>query len=54
MNNVSIQVKLCLADLAYNNIKAFESNQVVGTRHAWKARASLNILDINLGLTIHL
>lgn len=54
MNNVSIQVNICLADLAYNNIKAFESNQVVGTRHAWKARASLNILDINLGLTIHL
>lgn len=54
MNNVSIQASLCLAELSYNNISAYESDQIVGSRHAWKAQASLNILDINFGVTIHL
>lgn len=53
MNNVSVQASICVADLSYNNVKAYEEGQVTGTRHAWKAQASLNVLDLNFGLTIH-
>jgi len=53
MNNVSLQASICLADLGYNNVKAYEDGAVSGTRHAWKAQASLNVLDLNFGLTIH-
>ncbi len=53
MNNVSLQASICLADLGYNNVKAYEDGIVAGTRHAWKAQASLNVLDLNFGLTIH-
>ena len=54
MNNMSIQVSVCLADLSYNNITAWSEGKVVGTRNAWKAQAHLNIMDITFGLTIHL
>ena len=54
MNNISVQVGLCLADLSYNNVKAYESGVVVGKRQSWKAQASINILDISFGLTIHM
>ena len=53
MNNVSVQASLCFADLSYNYVKAYQDGLVAGTRHAWKAQASLNILDVNFGLTIH-
>lgn len=54
MNNVSIQASISLADLSYSNVTAYEGGAVVGTRHAWKAQASLSILDISFGLTVHL
>lgn len=54
MNNLSIQVSVCLADLSYNNVTAWSEGKVVGTRNAWKAQAHLNIMDITFGLTIHL
>lgn len=53
MNNVSVQASLCFADLSYENVKAHKDADVVGQRHAWKAQASLNVLDLNFGLTIH-
>ena len=53
MNNVSVQASICLADFAYNYSKAYENNAVVGHRHAWKAQANINLLDLNFGLTIH-
>ena len=53
MNNVSIQASICLADLSYNYVQAYEGGEVTGTRHAWKAQASINVLDLNFGLTIH-
>lgn len=53
MNNVSIQASICLADLSYNYVEAYENGVVTGTRHAWKAQASINVLDLNFGLTIH-
>ena len=53
MNNVSIQASICLADLSYNYVEGYDDGVVTGTRHAWKAQASLNVLDLNFGLTIH-
>lgn len=53
MNNVSIQASICLADLSYNYVEGYEDGVITGTRHAWKAQASLNVLDLNFGLSIH-
>jgi len=54
MNNVSIQASISLADLSYSNVSAYDGGEMVGTRHAWKALASLNVLGLNFGLTVHL
>ena len=54
MNNVSVQAGISLADLSYSNVSAYEDGQLVGVRHAWKALASLNVLGLNFGLTVHL
>ena len=54
MNNVSIQASICIADFSYNKVNAYDGGAVVGTRKAWNLQASLNVLDINLGLTVHL
>ena len=53
MNNVSVQASVCLADASYNYVTSYENDVVTGTRQAWKAQASLNVLDLNFGLTIH-
>ena len=53
MNNVSVQASLCLAELSYNNVAAYSDGQKTGSRNAWRAQASLNILDLCFGLTIH-
>lgn len=53
MNNISIQASIGLADLSYNNVKAYEGGVVTGMRHSWKAAANLNVLAMNFGLTIH-
>lgn len=54
MNNVSVHLGICLADLSYNHITAYDNGNLVGSRHAWKANARLNVMDLNFGLTIHL
>lgn len=54
MNNVSVQASIGIASLSYGNVKAFEGGDVVGIRRSWKAKASLNVLDLSFGLTIHL
>lgn len=54
MNNVSVQASISMGELSYNNVKAYEAGEVVGSRNQFKAKASLNILDISFGLTIHL
>lgn len=54
MNNVSIQFSISIADLSYNDVSAYNDGVRIGGRHAWKAQASLNILDLNFGITIHL
>ena len=53
MNNVSVQASLCLADVSYNYVQAYENNVAAGVRQVWKAQANINILDLNFGLTIH-
>lgn len=53
MNNVSVQASISLAGLSYSNLTAYNDGNVVGVRNAWKAQASINMLDINLGLTVH-
>jgi hypothetical protein len=54
MNNISIQACISMAELSYNKVSAYDSGVVTGTRTAWKAQASLNVLNLNFGLTIHL
>ncbi len=54
MNNVSIQASISLADLSYSMISAYEADRLAGRRQAWKAQASLNVLNISFGLTVHL
>lgn len=54
MNNVSVQASISLADLSYSNIAAYDDGEIVGTRHAWKALASINLLGLSFGLTVHL
>ena len=54
MNNISIQACISMAELSYNKVAAYDSGVVTGTRTAWKAQASLNVLNLNFGLTIHL
>ena len=54
MNNFSIQASISLAELSYNALTSYEAGQVTGTRYAWKALASVNLLGLNFGMTIHL
>ena len=54
MNNISVQACVSVAELSYNKVSAYEEGVVAGTRTAWKAQASLNVLNLNFGLTIHL
>ena len=54
MNNVSVQASISLADVSYSNVKAYEEGNVLGERQAWKAMASLNLLGLSFGLTVHL
>ena len=53
MNNVSVQASICLADLSYSTLAAYNDGSVTGVRDAWKAQVSLNVLDICFGLTVH-
>lgn len=53
MNNVSVQASISLADLAYSNTSAYQDGNIVGTRNTFKALASLNILGLSFGLTVH-
>jgi hypothetical protein len=54
MNNISVQACISLAGLSYNKVTAFEDGQLAGVRQAWKAHASLSLLDLSFGLTVHL
>lgn len=53
MNNVSIQACISLADISYSRVNGYEAGELVGRRQAWKAQASLNVLNLAFGLTVH-
>jgi len=53
MNNVSVQACISLAGLSYSNMTSYNDGQVTGVRDAWKAQASINILNMNMGITVH-
>lgn len=53
MNNVSVQANLSLASLSYSNLTAYRDGKAEGIRNVWNAQASLNVMDLNFGLTIH-
>lgn len=53
MNNVSVQASISLADLAYCNVSAYQDGEIVGTRDTFKALASLNLLGLSFGVTVH-
>lgn len=54
MNNVSIQANISIADVSYAVTTAYDSGAPVGRHTGWSARASLNLLNLSFGLTIHL
>ena len=54
MNNLSVQACVSVAGLSYSGIRAYSDGQASGLRRAWKAYSNINLLDINLGLTIYL
>ena len=53
MNNLSVHFSVCIADISYNNVSVYNKGVCVGERQAWKAQASLNLLDLNFGIAIH-
>lgn len=54
MDNVSVQASISMANLSYSRVTAYRDGAPIGTRNSLKAQASLNIMDISFGLTIHL
>ena len=54
MNNLSVQACVSVAGLSYSGIRAYSDGQESGLRRAWKAYSNINIMDINIGLTIYL
>lgn len=54
MNNVSTHVSMGIGGISYNNTKYIKAGEVIGTRNYSHAKFKLNVLDINIGLTIHL
>lgn len=53
MDNVSAHVTLSVADLSYNNVRAYSGGSLSGTRDFWRAQLKLNALDLNFGLAFH-
>lgn len=54
MNNVSMHVSMGIGGVSYNNTKYIKEGVVIGTRDYSKANFKLDILDISMGLSIHL
>ena len=54
MNNLSVQACVSVAGLSYSDARAFSDGHESGLRRAWKAYSNINMLDLNVGLTIYL
>ncbi len=54
MNNVSTHVSIGIGGVSYNNTKYIKNGETIGTRNFSKANFKLDLLDISIGLSIHL
>lgn len=54
MNNVSMHVSMGIGGVSYNNTQYIKAGEVVGTRDYSKANFKLDVLDISMGMSIHL
>lgn len=54
MNNVSMHVSMGIGGVSYNNTKYIKNGETIGKRDFSKANFKLDLLDINMGLSIHL
>ena len=54
MNNISTHVSIGIGGVSYNNTKYVKNGEVIRTRNFSKANFKLDILDISIGLSIHL
>ena len=54
MNNLSTHVSIGIGGISYNNTKYYRDGKCVGQRDYSKANFKLDILDISIGLSIHL
>ena len=54
MNNVSMHVSIGIGGVSYNNTQYIKAGEVVGTRDYSKANFKLDVLDISMGMSIHL
>lgn len=54
MNNLSTHVSIGIGGVSYNNTKYYRDGECVGKRDFSKANFKLDILDISIGLSLHL
>ena len=54
MNNISTHVSMGIGGISYNHTKYIKNGETIGTRDYSKANFRLDILDISIGLSIHL
>lgn len=54
MNNVSTSLTVGMADVYYNNVSCYREGELTGTRHKLGTRFGLDLLGINMGISVHL
>lgn len=54
MNNISTHVSMGIGGVSYNHTDYVKGGKTIGTRDYSKANFKLNVLDISIGLTVHL
>ncbi len=54
MNTISVFAFISLADISYNNSKAYKDWNFTGERNFFRAQARIDLLSVSLGLSVHL
>ena len=54
MNNVSTHISMGIGGVSFNNTKYIKAGETIGKRNYSKANFKLDVLDISIGVTIHL
>ena len=54
MNTISVFAFISLADISYNNSKAYKSWDFAGERNFFRAQARLDLFSLGFGLSVHL